>query len=177
MALTLVPTAGAVDANCYCSLAEAEAYVATLSFATDWAVTDEAKKAAIITAARWLDTLRWKGIRSAQAQAMQWPRCGEYAVQFIDLTVAGTGYLLDRDGYQIPTDTIPTAIKNANAEMALRLLAEDRAADAGALVPSSLKLGSLDVQGLKRHLFPPSVLELCDWLLEVAPGQARLVRG
>jgi hypothetical protein len=85
--------------------------------------------------------------------------------------------LLDRDGYEIQTDEIPAVIKLATAEMALRLQEEDRAADVGALAPSSLKIGPLDLQNIQRNLFPPSVLELCGYLLKRSLGQCRALRS
>lgn len=179
MTLTIVATAGDASANAYCTLAEAEAYVATLVWAEDWAgKTDEQKKAAIINGARLLDTLRWRGVRSSQAQAMAWPRCaGNTPVRFDGLTVAAEGYLLDRDGYEVASDTIPNQVKNANAEFALRLLGEDRSADAGGLAPDRVKLGQLEVSGLRRRMVPASVRDLVREFLEADSGFVPAVRG
>ena len=177
MTLAIVATAGSADANAFCTLAEVEAYVATLCFSDAWtAKTDENKKAAIISAARWMNGFRWVGMRSSQAQAMAWPRCGSYEVRFIDMHVAGNGYLLDQDGYQVPVDTVPQCIKDANAEYALRLLAEDRAADAGALVPENVQIGSLNITNLHRNSIPASVLELVRYFLSPS-GCVQVVRG
>lgn len=78
MALVIVTTAGAANANAYASLVDAEAYVLTLPVATDWATaTDPIKNAALVQATRMLDTLLWNGWRTAPTtQALQWPRQG-----------------------------------------------------------------------------------------------------
>jgi hypothetical protein len=175
MTLTIVATAAATDANAYCTLAEAEAYVATLCFSDAWTgKTDEQKKAAIISAARWMDTLPWRGVRTGQTQSMAWPRCEYLPVRFVDLTVQASGYLLDRDGYQIASDEVPACVKNANAEMALRLLAKDRATDGKV----GMKIGPVTTATVPRHLIPPSVLDLVGFLLAFNPQTGgRLVRG
>ena len=147
----------------YASLAEAEAYMATLIFKDAWASAsgDPAKESALKQAGRLLDTLlNWKGTKATGNQSMAWPRVGVF----------------DRDGYAIASDAIPAQIKNAQCEFALRLLAEDRAGDAGGLAPESLKVGSLEITGLKRQVIPPSVTELCRELLK-GGGSTRLVRG
>lgn len=162
MTLTIVTTPASASANAYCTLADAEAYVATLVWATDWAgKTDEQKKAAIINGARLLDTLAWRGSRSCQAQSMAWPRVA--TVGFLNLggfVPNAGGYLLDQDGYQVPSGTVPAVISRANAEMALRLLAEDRAADAGALAPETIQVGTVRLGAMKHQIIPDSVLTM-----------------
>jgi hypothetical protein len=179
MPLTLVETAGSASANCYCTLAEAEAYVATLVWSTDWTgKTDEQKKAAIINAARMMSTIIWNGIRTNETQAMAWPRAsGSNAPTFAGLTVATQGYLYDRDGYEVPSNTIPVVIKNANAEFALRLLGEDRAADSGGLAPETLKIGSLDLGKTRRRPIPASVLDMVRDFTNHSSGVVQGLRG
>jgi len=147
-----------VGTDTYASLAEAEAYMATLTFKDAWGSADPAKEAALKQAARLLDTLNWKGTRATQAQSMAWPR--------VDV--------VDRDGYEV--EGIPAALKNAQAEFALRLMAEDRTADAGALAPQAMTIGSLQISDLRRSVFPPSVLELARDFLR-ASGGVLVVRG
>ena len=159
MAITATP--GASNATSYASLAEAEAYMLTLVHKDDWtAGTDPTKEAALQQATRLLDTLTWKGRKATAAQALAWPRTG----------------VTDRDGYEVDPATIPVALRNACAEFAFRLLGEDRAADAGGLAPASLQVGSLNVSGLRRQVFPASVLEMVRDLRE-AGGCLQVVRG
>lgn len=159
MALTTTP--GASDATSYASLTEAEAYMATLVHKDAWTeATDPAKEAALQQATRLLDTLTWKGRKATAEQALAWPRTG----------------VTDRDGYEVDPAAIPAALRNACAEFAFRLLGEDRAADAGGLAPASLQVGSLNVSGLRRQVFPASVLEMVRDLRE-AGGCLQMVRG
>ena len=158
--MAVITTPGASDATSYASLAEAEAYMATLVHKDAWAGTDQTKEAALQQATRLLDTLAWKGRKATAAQALAWPRTG----------------VTDRDGYEVDPATIPVALRNACAEFAFRLLGEDRAADAGGLAPASLQVGSLNVSGLRRQVFPASVLEMVRDLRE-AGGCLQVVRG
>ena len=175
MTLTLTATASAADANVFCTLAEAEAYAETLVFPGSWSTATTAQKqAALVQAARLLNTLSWKGVRNSSTQAMAWPRCGEPCpVRFVGLTVEGTGYLYDQDGYVVPTDVVPQCVKDANAEFALRLLAKDRAADKS----YSIAVGSIKTPDKARSLVPPSVYDLIRHFLASSPGNIKAVRG
>lgn len=162
MSLTLVVTPGDATANAYASLADAEAYALTLPVANDWAsATAEQKNAAIAQATRMLDTLGWKGFRTTPStQALQWPR---YAVY-------------DREGYALPSTAIPAFLRNACCEFAIRLISDDRAADAGGLAPETVKLGSLELGRLHRNPIPASVLEMVREFVK-GGGSPRPVRG
>ena len=151
MAITLVEAVGAANSNTYATLVEAEAYMETLVFKDDWAneVNDEHKKAVLVQAARLMDTLRWKGTRSYPlTQALAWPRAN----------------VTDREGFVIPSTTLPAVLKNAQCEFALRLLGEDRAADAGGLVPESASVGSISIGRMNRNMIPDSVMDLIQHL-------------
>ena len=146
----------------YATLVEANAYASALPFPGDWATaTDPAKENALKTAAIWLDTLRFKGIRTTYAQVMEWPRVG----------------MFDRDGFVVSATAIPTLVKQAQSELALRLLSEDRAADAGALVPDDLSVGSLKITGLHHSIIPASVRVLLAPFLASGSGMVSGVRG
>jgi len=179
--LSIVATAGSASANSYITLAEAEAYVETLCFSEAWTgKTDPQKNAAIVSATRLLDTLRWVGMRSAQDQALAWPRMAPWTVDpFIRANLSpGVGDLLmlmDGDGYYVPTDEIPVKVKNATCELALRLLGEDRTADAGALAPSRVKIGSLEIEGIKAQRIPAFVRSMVKEFL--SPVGLEGVRG
>lgn len=158
--MTLIATAGSSSANSYATLAEAEAYMATLQFKTAWTGADSVKEAALQNATRLLDAeLDYKGVAINATQALQWPRWN----------------VLDRNGYPVDPTTIPAALKNATAEFAFRLLEGDRAKDAGAIVPSRLKAGSLELENLKHRIVPDSVLALMRDLL--AGGSDQPVPG
>ena len=114
---TLVATAGATNANSYCTVAQADAYHDTHLYATTWTDADDDQKTiGLIWATRLLDQhIAWSGNKYTAAQALRWPRSGVY----------------DPDGYVFPVDEIPTFLKNATAELARHLIKEDRTADRG----------------------------------------------
>ncbi|MDP3717099.1 MAG: hypothetical protein Q8T13_04935 [Acidobacteriota bacterium] len=116
MALVLVATPGAANANSYCTLAEANTYHESHPYASAWtgAATDDARNRALATATRLLDEhIEWDGAAADSVQALCWPRLG----------------MLDRNENTIGSTTIPQALKNATAELARQLIAGDRTAD------------------------------------------------
>lgn len=159
--MALVSTPGAVNADTYASLAEAVAYVGTLTFPGKWPTTESAQEALLKQAARKMETLVFKGTRaaSAETQALAFPRL----------------YLTDRDGYDIAPDAIPRDVKNAQIELALWLAKKDRTADAA---PSRLKVGGLEIEGSVQKSFPDHVLAmLAPFLSGGGDGRVRTVRA
>lgn len=142
--------------NAYVFLEEAEAYMATLAFKEDWdKATDAKKRAALIQAARWMNTLAWRGRKGSQAQPLAWPREGA----------------VDPEGFSIPDDEVPAQVKEANAEFALRLLSKDRAGDA----KKGVSVSGIVTHDEERELVPQSVRDLLGCLL--MPSAPRLERG
>lgn len=67
--LVLVATAGDSDANTYCTLAEAEAYMLEYVHKTDWdAASDDTKNAALTQATRDIDSHRLYGTKYDDTQ-------------------------------------------------------------------------------------------------------------
>ena len=113
---TLVATAGASDANAYCTLAVADQYHEDRPAAdTAWSTaTVDEKIKAILWATKLLDALYdWTGWVADEDQALLWPRTGMWY----------------RSGYYIDSDVIPLDLQHATAELARQLLAGDRAGD------------------------------------------------
>jgi hypothetical protein len=162
MALVLIPTVGGATSNTYATLVEAEAYMLTVPMIPDWtASTDPIKNAALVQAARMMDTLTWKGLPTTLAtQALQWPRA----------------WCTNRDGYAVASDVIPQKIKDAQCEFALRLIADDRAADAGGLVAETVDVGSLKIGKLRQFPIPASVLSMVREFM-AGSGQTPTVRA
>lgn len=138
MAVTVVATAGATNANSYLTVSAADDlagdYLGTLSWTT--ATTDN-KGRALIMATRYLDQLDWIGSRASTTQALAWPRtdaaCGEQSYS---------------------STVIPAPVKQACFDLAEALLATPtllRTAGAGnaELIPgipnASLKAATVDV--------------------------------
>jgi hypothetical protein len=112
MALTLIATVGAANANSYTTVEEADAYHEAHLYASTWtSASTEPKTAALVWATRLLDeACDWNGTKATNEQALRWPRGGVY----------------DADGVPFDTDEIPLTLKYATAEFARLLLASDR---------------------------------------------------
>lgn len=103
-----------------------------------WTGDTSAKQAALIRATDWLEkrfAAQFKGQRVDAAQALSWPRL--YAVVH---------------GFELGSDLVPVAIKNAVATYALRALARaDIAPDpalgggSGAVIEKTLKAGPAEI--------------------------------
>ena len=123
MPLTLVTTAGATNANSYATVAEADAYHDSIREQADllWTALHTAKKERLLVqATRLIDEhFIFLGFKTNSNQNLQWPRSGvlkdgKYAQGVID-TVDQT--------------TVPQFVKDATAEFARILNAEDTTAD------------------------------------------------
>lgn len=133
--MPLEPTPGAPDADTYADLDEFDAYATSRVPSLEWYVTatDPQKEAALVGSARLLDSyLVWTGLASSGTQSMAWPRVGMY----------------NRNGFAIPTDEIPAALKNAQSEWALQLGAGDLLSDNDAAKKNvkRVKAGSVEVE-------------------------------
>ena len=158
--MTLVTTPGAANAESYASLAEAVAYVGTLTFAGKWPSTEAAQEALLKQAALKMETLAWKGTRAAsvESQALAFPRLGLY----------------DRDGYAVASDVVPRAVKTAQIALAVWLAKKDRTADPS---PASLKVGSLEISGVKQQSWPDNVMAMLAPFLASYGGSIKLERA
>lgn len=97
---------------------------------------DAIKIPALLMATRLLDALyRWEGFAVTETQALAWPRVG----------------LITRNGFSIGETTIPTELKDATAEFARQLIAEDLAANNDA-----------ETEGLRSLRAGPVTLEFRD---------------
>ena len=146
----LIATAGAADANSYCTVAQADEHLVGYRLnSTAW---DEstAKVAALLMATQHLDRLNWIGEKATSAQALRWPRIDAY----------------DRDGSLIDSTTLPMGLVRATAEMAFWLIQEDRTAIPGGEQLAQLKAGPVDLKFRDR----PGVGNLLEQLPDSVTG-------
>ena len=121
---TLVATAKATNANSYCTLAEANTFMETVrpEDETIWLQRAEATRERLLIMSTRLIDQHWifMGFKSDVDQALLWPRTSV----LVDgkFSVAG-------DGKNLDADTIPSAVKNATAELARILVGTDVTAD------------------------------------------------
>ena len=133
MAVTIVATAKATNANAYDTLANAETYIESrLGYAT-WdlaATTDDIKNRALRMATDLLESEEWMGTVTTSTQRLRWPRAGT----------------VDADGWTYDADVVPRPIKEAMFEYALALVdGTFEVAPTGLEKFENVKVGSLDV--------------------------------
>jgi len=153
MAITIVATAGASNANSYVTEAELTTYIENRlhNSSTVSAATSDTNKKALVLATRLLDELiDWDGDPSdADDQALQWPRYGLY----------------DDKGNVLDEDTIPQRIKNATMEFACYLIDGDRTAENATEGIKGLKAGSVELEFIEsnppeRKVVPDAVFQM-----------------
>lgn len=129
----LVATVGAVNANSYVTVEEANAYFTDRLYTDNWSNAGASEKTkALLWATRVLDAqVKWHGDKATETQALQWPR----------VSVIDRSYTVTR--VYIPHDTIPIFLKHAQCEVALQLLASDRTLDDDATGIQSFSAGGL----------------------------------
>ncbi len=117
MALTLIKEdgTGKADANAYANAADCDAYHEGHLYATAWVgATAEQKDAALVMATRLIDAeYQFGGVKATFAQALQWPR---------------TECRSPDDEDELPSNTVPKAVRDATCEQARELLIVDRTA-------------------------------------------------
>lgn len=106
MAFVVETGAGLSNANSYASVSAADGYVADRGI-TGWAaLTETIKQQSLVKATDYLEaTYRaaWKGNRVSETQSLSWPR-----------------YNVIVDGFNFPSNVVPTQVVNACIEMAIR---------------------------------------------------------
>lgn len=161
MALTLIVEdgSGVENANTYISLANAEIYFESRPNKAVWtAASDGDKDIALVDAARQMDMMfDWFGSRATENQGLRFPRFGVY----------------DPDGWMYDSNEIPTELKDAQCEIALGSLTEDRTDDPEGIGIKRVKAGSVEVEfdSLKtKGAIPPIVLSMLRHLGNYLPG-------
>lgn len=134
-------TVGGVDANSYASIEEADEWNDSVPRGEAWALlSDEEKIRALILAAIALDSMpqAWTGQAASATQAMGWPRVG----------------MKNRNGFAIPSDEIPRALKNAQSEFARKISQDERFGDNDTVNQGieSLKAGSVAISFREKSL-------------------------
>ena len=126
MAITIVATAGAANANSYITLSDANDIVAGLTPDDDvvaWeagSTSNDYRNRALYTACQRLDRERFLGARATDTQVLQWPRTGvRKPDSYINTYATGFPFRITTDFF---TDTeIPDQIKKAQVILAVYL--------------------------------------------------------
>jgi len=170
MAVTIIATAGAANANSFLTLVEANAYFASrLPLVPPWEDAED-PTAALAMATRILSALaqpyrylipsdkspyyyrvrrQWTGTPTTTTQRLPWPRTNMY----------------DANGNAIVSNVIPEALKEATAELAGQLILADTTLDNAVSVAgiTSVKAGSVSVSF--KDMIEAKVLPDAVWLL------------
>jgi hypothetical protein len=149
MAVVIVATPGAANANSYLTLAEAQAIIDGFVQDADvqhWGSGNtDSRNRALFTATQRLDRERFLGARATDTQALQWPRTGVRKPDtYINTYAVGFPFRITTDYF---TDTeIPTQIQYAQAVLAAFLHNNTSALGLSGLEDyKNVKIGSLDV--------------------------------
>ena len=124
MAVVIVATPGAANANSYLTLADAQAIIDGFVEDADvqhWGSGNtDSRNRALFTATQRLDRERFLGARSTDTQALQWPRTGVRKPDtYINTYAVGFPFRITTDYFD---DTeIPTQIKYAQVVLAVYL--------------------------------------------------------
>lgn len=172
MAVTIVSTPSAANANSYEEVAEASAYFeARVALDPAWDDADN-KEALLVMGTRVLDAAfrgyktfvpamgsiaafyrigrKWTGLPSTTVQRLAWPRTG----------------MFDQNGNAIAVDAIPQDLKDALSELAGQLGLTDRTLDNQVAVQgiTSVKAGSVSVSFKDGYIasavLPQAVIDL-----------------
>jgi hypothetical protein len=169
MALVVVATPGATNANSYLTLAEAETYFESRLHTSTWdnAVT-VIKNEAIVMATRVIDQMYdWANYQTEEEQALQWPRDGMLAANEMEY---------------IDDDVIPNELKNAVCELSIALIAEDITLDNDVEVQglTSLRAGPVSMAfktGVINKIIPDSVYySIPEWWGHIISRKKRVHR-
>jgi hypothetical protein len=149
MAVVIVATPGAANANSYLTLADAQAIVDGFVQDADvqhWGSGNtDSRNRALFTATQRLDRERFLGARATDTQSLQWPRTGVRKPDtYINTYAVGFPFRITTDYF---TDTeIPTQIQYAQTVLAVFLHNNTDALGLSGLEDyKNVKIGSLDV--------------------------------
>lgn len=144
MASAIDATVGGANANSYATMEEAVTYFGDRLHKDAWVDAGASDKAAaLIWAAKILDTrIKWKGQKTNQTQALDWPRA---YVEDMDSHPIPAGTVYQTSVLYIDGTIVPGFVKQAQFELALALLEGDRTKDADTDGISSVSLGSMAI--------------------------------
>jgi hypothetical protein len=168
--MSLDATVGTTTANSYVSAVESDAYFENrLHSSSSWA-SYASKDSALITASSMLDWyVKWKGIKTLDAQSMQWPRS--------DVTRPSAVAVAD--------DIIPNEVKVAVYELAFASMVEDRVAESSLAGLNQVQAGPLMIKtdgggydSTKKESIPDHVYKILSDLTSTGGvGVVRLMRA
>lgn len=123
MAVDIIATVGANNANSFVTAQEMSDYCAARLNASAWDENNDEHPTALVEATRDLNVMEWLGARATSTQALAWPRI---EVPNPDLRDVTDGLfrtpILRFSLTAFPADVIPQRVKDATCELALAYL-------------------------------------------------------
>ncbi len=153
MAITIIATPGAADANSYATEVELDAWIEKRLFnsAAVTGATSDTKKKTLIAATRLLDqNIDWDGDpEEPTVQALQWPRIN----------------LEDDKGNALDGTEIPDRIKEATCELACSLMDANLTSEVATAGIDRIKAGPVELEFSEtappsRKVFPDTVFQM-----------------
>jgi hypothetical protein len=159
MALIIEDGTGKVDAQSYAEVATLETYAA-LYGVTLAAADDAAKEVLLVKAMLFIESQSFKGMKSTQAQALQYPR-----------------YNVCIDGYLISNDVIPNILINAQCETAISIDTGTDPMDDISRVVTREKIGALEFEYQKGGRVTTYIQKAESLLSKLTHSHVTAVRG
>jgi len=143
MAIEIIATVNASDANSYNTIGEMTAYYEASPYRAWWEAldADAQKELAVYSTINLDNSFDFVGRKSSSTQSLAWGRSDVY----------------DKDGYEIASDEIPVNIKYAQNEMAYFISVNEGSTQDNSI--KKAKVGSLEVEykdGLQTEQFTNS---------------------
>lgn len=126
MSIVVEDGTGKADAESFCSVSDFRAYHSKRGTDTT-AIVDATVEGLLVKATDYMQTKysdRWRGVRRKYEQALDWPRAYSLRSES-DVLEPSSDY------YWWSVDSVPTSVKNACAELALRANTSDLLPDVG----------------------------------------------
>jgi hypothetical protein len=181
MALIVEDGTGKSDAESFIAVADATTYHAARGNAA-WAAlaSDTVREQMLRKATDYMEQVyrqRWKGQRVTATQALSWPRAW---VSRDDYYRTGSVPPDSIDGsFYYPSDEVPAEVARACAELALRAIDGDLAADQETPVTSET-VGPISVtyaEGARQSKIYPAVAAMLAPFLEASGGRIKVSRA
>lgn len=156
-------TIGGETYDVYADVATADTYLeASVGAAADaWRDADDvAKSRALVSGTRAIDAQSWKGEKTDEAQALDFPRTG----------------LTYPDGSEVPSDEVPNEIVVASIELAAMLNNGEEIDPQTARLATArrLKAGSVEIENFRQFgvlgVYPTSIMRLVGYWLAGSDG-------
>lgn len=131
MTLIVETGSGLINADSYVSLADANTYTGATFFSGKWSTqTDTDKEKLLRTATAYLDSFYdYKGVKVFPSASLRWPR----------------SQVLDRDGNEVSSLSVPVAVKNAVIEMAIYLVENNLLQESESKGIQSVKVDAVEI--------------------------------